>query len=231
MWEDIKPLLAELFTIVLKVLRFLWTAIKWLFEWLASAAVWLYQVVVIYCKLVYGLFTGHLYALSAMLIVLIIGYLIVNALQKKKALIYIPWYKEPRLQAFILIPVITSFLAVATNPAMVDIQGGGRFFFEVFGHSPLLGPSGHLGVPTTIWALVISFIFVVIAGAIALRKTERRRRIRLVSTNRRKKPEVKAEESFQEETGSGEEAVILNEQPGWFEERKKLKDKEEEAGK
>ena len=180
MWEDLKPLLSELFAIVLKALKFLWTAIKWLAEGIATVAVWLYEIVILYCQLVYGLFTGHLYALAAMLIVLVVGYLAVNALQKRKSFVHIPWYKEPRHQAFVLVPTVTSFIAIATNPDMVDVSGGGRFFFELFRNSPILGPAGHLGVPTTIWALIISFIFVVVAGAIALRKTERRKKRRPV---------------------------------------------------
>jgi len=226
MWEDIKPLLAELFGLALKALEFLWNAIKWLAGWIAAVAVWLYKVLILYCKLIYGLFTDHLYALAAVLIVLVIGYLVVNVLQKRKSFVYIPWYKEPRNQAFILVPVITSFLAVATNPAMSDVKGGGRFFFELFRNSPVLGPAGHLGVPTTIWALIFSFIFVVVAGAIALKKTERRKRKRAVAINRRKKTEAAAEEPPAEQVENGEEAVILNEQPGWYEERQKQKGEE-----
>ena len=149
--------------------------------------------------------------------------------QKKKSFVHIPWYKEPRHQAFVLVPIVTSFIAIATNPNMVDVSGGGRFFFELFRNSAVLGPAGHLGVPTTIWALIISFIFVVVAGAIAVRKTERRKKKRPVKVNRRKEAEVEpeAEESPEEPMESSEEAVILNQQPGWFEERRKQKDQEE----
>ncbi len=231
MWENLKPLLAELFAVILKSLKFLWTIIKWLVEWIVTAAIWLYELVILYCQLVYGLFTGHLYALAAMLIVLVAGYLVVNLLQKRKSFVHIPWYKEPRNQAFVLVPIVTSFIAVATNPDMVDVSGGGRFFFELFRNSPILGPAGHLGVPTTIWALIISFVFVVVAGAIALRKTERRKRKkkRSVVVNRRKEVEAEVEtgESPAEPIGNGEEAVILNQQPGWYEERRKQKDQEE----
>lgn len=229
MWEDLRPLLAELFAVILKSLMFLWTVIKWLVEWIVTVAIWLYEIVILYCQLVYGLFTGHLYALAAMLIVLVVGYLVVNVLQKKKSFVHIPWYKEPRNQAFILIPIVTSFIAIATNPTMSDISGGGRFFFELFRNSPVLGPAGHLGVPTTIWALIISFVFVVVAGAIAVKKTERRKKKRPVVVDRRTEDEVEteAEEPLEEPRGNGQEAVILNQQPGWYEERRKQKDLEE----
>ena len=226
MWEDIKPLLAELFSVASKAIKYLWTLIKWLAGWVAAAAIWLYEIIVLYFNLVVGLFTGHLYALGAMVIVLVIGYLVVNALQKRKSLVHIPWYKEPRNQVFILIPIITTFLAISTNTSMLDVSGGGRFFFEVFNNSPLLGPAGHLGVPTTIWALIFSFIFVVVAGFIALSKTERRKIIRLKKAGRRKADKVeqspeKTQEISEEPEDDGEEAVILNEQPGWYERRKK----------
>ena len=48
MWEDLKPLLAELFAIVLKALKFLWAAIKWLVEGIVTVAVWLYEIVILY---------------------------------------------------------------------------------------------------------------------------------------------------------------------------------------
>jgi hypothetical protein len=228
MWEDIKPLLTELFNVAGKV----WNAIKWLAEWIGAVAVWLFKVLVLYCKLVYGLFTGHLYALAAMVIVLVIGYLIVNFLQKRKSFVEIPWYKEPRNQSFILVPIITTFLAISTNTKMVDVSGGGRFFFEIFGHSSWLGPVGHLGVPTTIWALIFSFIFVVVAGSIALTKTEQRKRKwrKMVKPKQVEPKKEEAEESPKEQVENGEEAVILNEQPGWYEERKNQPGDEEESG-
>ena len=36
-----------------------------------------------------------------------------------------------------------------------------------------LGPTGHLGIPTTIWAAVLSFLFVGVVDSISLRKIVR----------------------------------------------------------
>ena len=175
MWEQIKPLLLELYQICSKIVIFFWSGLKWLVKAVVVSAVWLYDTVILYCSLLLDLTTNHRCAVLVILAVLIIGYVIVNHLQKKRSFIHIPWYQTPLVLVVILFPVITTVtgLAVLGGPASVSkvapvalIEGSGWL-------ATFLGPTGHLGIPTTIWAGALSILFVGVVASLSLRKLVR----------------------------------------------------------
>ena len=85
MWEQIKPLLLDLYQIACKTGVFFRDAFIWLFRAVIATAAWLYGTVYLYFRILGDLTSNHRSAVIIILVVLIIGYFIVDQLQKKKS--------------------------------------------------------------------------------------------------------------------------------------------------
>jgi|GEM_PF-4398418 len=165
MWGEFKDFLSDFADILISAVGKLWKIVKWLVRFLATASVWLWGKLVIFYLISLDLAENHLYALLAAALLLLISFSIINKLQKYKGLVYIPWYRNPKIQPFVLIPIIVVLLGLVVGGGPISFSQVRAESFDVY-----LGAPGYLDIPTTIWAAVITFVLVCGAGVIALRR-------------------------------------------------------------
>ncbi|MCK4839128.1 MAG: hypothetical protein KAS94_10005 [Desulfobulbaceae bacterium] len=185
MWNELKAFLSDFADVLVDMARMLWPVLKWIVIFLAAVAVWLWNAMVMYFLITSDLIVNHYYALLIIFPILTIGFLVTNKLQTRSSIIYIPWYQDPKVLTLLLIPIIIPVLGlvVCGGPVSVTPANTNSLF-------PSLGLSGHLGLPTIIWAALISSLLVALTGVIALKQREKP--ARLVENDEKVSEEEKA---------------------------------------
>ena len=84
MWDELKPFLSTIADVIMVIIGKLWVALKWIGVLLGSIAVWFWHKLVLFFLILSDLIVNHYDALLVVAPVLIVGFLIVNKLQKKK---------------------------------------------------------------------------------------------------------------------------------------------------
>ena len=167
MWSDLKAFLSEIADIITVVVVKFWVLLKWLVFVLTAVAVRLWNMLVVFILVSADLVTSHYLALLVNVPVFFVGFLLTNKLQKKKFFISIPWYQDPKIQLLLQIPIMFAVLGLLVCGGPISIsQSGTKSLVEA------LGPSGHLGVPETVWAALVSALLAWLAGVIALKQHE-----------------------------------------------------------
>jgi hypothetical protein len=157
--------------IFLVVVKF-WVIIKWLVVFLTAVAVRLWNMLVVFFIVSVDLVSNHYLALLTTVPILFVGFLVTNKLQKKKFFIYIPWYQNPKRQPLLQIPIIFAVLGLLVRGGPISISPAGtKSLIDA------LGPSGHLGIPDTIWAALISVALAWVTGVIALQQQKKTPRV------------------------------------------------------
>ncbi|MEN8134502.1 MAG: hypothetical protein ABFS18_03065 [Thermodesulfobacteriota bacterium] len=172
MWNELKEFLSDFVDVVGDIARMLWPVLKWIGIFVAAVAVWLWNAMVMYFLITSDLIVNHYYALLTIFPILTIGFLVTNKLQTKSSMMYIPWYQDPKVLTLLLVPVIIPVLGLVVCGGPISVTPA-----TTNSLLPSLGPSGHLGLPTIIWAALISSLLVALTGVIALKQREKPARV------------------------------------------------------
>jgi hypothetical protein len=172
MWSDLKSFLSDIADIIFVVFVKFWVIFKWLVIFLTAVAVRLGDMLVVFFLVSADLVSNHYIALLTTVPILFVGFLATNKLQKKKFFISIPWYQNPIRQPLLQIPIIFAVLGLLVCGGPISISPTTTKSLV-----DSLGPVGHLGIPDTIWAALISVVLAWVAGVVALKEEEKTHRV------------------------------------------------------